>query len=98
MAKKKSAKSDATKATTVAKKIGTSPAKSAARPLSNEQIGQVAGEVWHLLAAGGEHTVASVRKAIEAPADLVTASLGWLAREGKLDFLPSGRSIKLRLR
>ena len=73
-------------------------ASSAGRALSQDEIGNVAGEVWHLLASQGDQTVAALKKSVDAPADLVLAAVGWLAREGKLDFVTSGRSLKLSLR
>lgn len=68
------------------------------RPLSNLQIGEVAGEVWHALEGGEALTVANVKKQVDAPPELVTAAIGWLAREDKLDFNQTGRSLKLTLR
>ncbi|TWT88550.1 hypothetical protein Mal64_20330 [Pseudobythopirellula maris] len=76
-----------------------SPSKTAATPmLSEELIGRTAGEVWGVLAADGEQTLAAVKKRVMAPGDVVMASIGWLAREGKLTFKTSGRSLKLSLR
>jgi predicted double-glycine peptidase len=74
------------------------PAKTKSRPFSDEQIGLVAGEIWHFLATAEGQTLASVKKSIEASPDLTTAAIGWLAREGKLDIAGSGRSVKLSLR
>jgi hypothetical protein len=68
------------------------------RFLSNDQIGETAGEVWHALAEHGGQSLTALKKSIEAPAELVAAAVGWLAREGKLDFTTSGRSVKVSLR
>ena len=68
------------------------------RLLANDQIGEVAGGVWQVLDERGEQTVASLKKSIDAPADLVLAAVGWLAREEKLKFVTSGRSVKVSLR
>jgi Winged helix-turn-helix domain (DUF2582) len=83
-------------------KPAASPAKPAiapgARPLAHLYIGEVAGEVWGLLANGEAQTLAAIKKSIDAPADLVVAAVGWLAREDKLAFTTSGRTVKLSLK
>ena len=66
--------------------------------LGNEQIGITAGAIWALLSENNEATLASLKKEVDAPADLVLAGIGWLAREEKLQFTPSGRSVKLSLK
>jgi len=83
---------------------GQSPApakKSGARTertLSSDEIGHVAGEVWGLLHSHGDQTLAAIKKSVDAPADLIVAAIGWLAREGKLDFATDGRTEKVSLR
>ncbi len=67
------------------------------RIFDNSEIGLVAGEVWQTLEDGGEQTLTSVKKSVEAPGDLVTAAVGWLARENKLRFVQSGRTTKVTL-
>ena len=66
--------------------------------LSDTQIGETAGAIWGALADDGEKSLAAIKKAVDAPADLVLAAIGWLAREGKIEFATSGRSVKLSLR
>jgi hypothetical protein len=68
------------------------------RVLSDHQIGEVAGEIWHLLAEHGGQGLAALKNSIDAPAELVLAAVGWLAREGKLNFATSGRSLNVSLR
>jgi hypothetical protein len=91
----------------VAKKMSVKPTKGEStadskprrqRVLSNDQIGDVAGEVWELLSGKNEQTLAAIKKSVDAPADVVVAAVGWLAREDKLDFRVSGRSVKVSLR
>ena len=65
---------------------------------STIEIGHVAGEVWGILSRDGGLTISAVKKSIDAPADVVLAALGWLAREGKLEFSTQGRSVKVSLR
>jgi hypothetical protein len=65
--------------------------------LSSEAIGHTAGEVWKVLDDRGQQTVAGLKKAVDAPDELVLAALGWLAREDKLAFAANGRSISVSL-
>lgn len=73
-------------------------AKPAAPAVTNEQIGHAAGEVWGALHDQGWQTLASVKKSTGGSADLTLLAIGWLAREGKIDFTTSGRSVKLALK
>jgi hypothetical protein len=83
-------------------KPAVNPAKPAPAPsertLSQLNIGEVAGEIWGLLAKSDGQTLAAIKKSIDAPADLVVAAVGWLAREDKLAFITSGRTVKLALK
>ena len=77
------------------------PDKAAARSagaFSNEEIGHVAGEVWVVLSRDGGMTIASLKKSVAAPSDLVMAAVGWLAREGKVELSSQGRGAKISLR
>jgi hypothetical protein len=76
----------------------TKPAKSAERTLSHHDIGLVAGEIWGLLAKSDGLSLSSIKKANAAPADVVLAAIGWLAREDKLKFTSSGRTLKISLK
>ena len=68
------------------------------RSLSSHDIGAVAGEIWQLLANDEAQTLAAVKKSVKAPADVVVAAIGWLAREDKLAFTLSGKMLKLSLK
>lgn len=94
MAKKQSAAETKNTSTKSAAAKSAAP-KSAA--WSDVLIGDTAGQVWHVLSSGPQ-TVANLKKAIDAPSDLVLAAIGWLAREGKLKFDSSGRSVTISLR
>jgi hypothetical protein len=61
-------------------------------------IGHAAGEIWGLLSSNGAQTLAAIKKSVDAPSDVVLAAIGWLAREDKLDFTTSGRTVKISLR
>jgi hypothetical protein len=64
---------------------------------SSDTIGLTAGEVWRVLDERGEQSVAGLKKAVDASDELVLAALGWLAREDKVAFATSGRSISVSL-
>ena len=114
MAKKKAATSTKSKAAkqsagkSSAKSAGakTSKPKAAAKKsaattkpaMCDEAIGNTAGEVWHSLSTGGGQTLATLKKSVDASPELVLAAVGWLAREGKLDFVATGRTLKVALR
>ena len=48
-----------------------------------------------MLHGQGWQTLAAVKKGVDQPADVTLMAIGWLAREGKLDFTTSGRSLKI---
>ncbi len=70
----------------------------AERTLATLHIGEVAGEIWKLLSETDSLTLAAIKKSVDAPADVVAAAVGWLAREGKLEFTASGKTLKIALR
>ena len=76
----------------------TNPTVQSPTAISNEQIGHVAGQLWHLLDKRGAQNLAAVKKAINVPSELTFAAIGWLAREDKLEFANSGRTLKISLR
>ena len=57
-----------------------------------EQIGQTAGDVWHVLHENGPLSVAKLVKSVDAPREIVQQAIGWLAREGKISIEEEGRS------
>ena len=98
MAKKKSATKTAKKPASSDKPKKVAPKKSASKEFSYEEIGRTAGDVWAVLTKKDGQTLAALKKSVDAPADLVVAAVGWLAREEKLDIATSGRSVKVSLR
>ena len=65
--------------------------------ISAEQLGQVAGDVWRFLNNENGQNLTAIKKAIDAPNDLILAAIGWLARENKLNFSNRGRSVTISL-
>jgi hypothetical protein len=61
-------------------------------------IGHAAGDVWSALSNGGPRTIADLKKSVKAPTDVVIAAVGWLAREDKLEFDTSGKTVKIGLK
>lgn len=109
MAKKKSAATSSpvpakTAKPTPMKKIAASKASSngdgstAAAVLGHDQIGITAGAIWMYLTDNGETSLATLKKEVKAPGDLVLAAVGWLAREDKLDFAVNGKTVKVSLK
>jgi hypothetical protein len=57
----------------------------------NWEIGEAAGEVWHVLFEGGSSSVADLIKKVDAPRDTVMQAIDWLAREEKVVIEQAGR-------
>jgi len=63
-----------------------------------EEIGKVAGEIWHLLKERGELSISGVVSEIKASQSTTYMGLGWLAREDKLEFVKKSRGVFVRLK
>ena len=70
-----------------------------------EKIGNAAGEVWKTLKAwqslegeGEGMSAAMLKSRTGLPNDLLHEAIGWLAREDKLIFYASGKSVKIALK
>jgi hypothetical protein len=66
--------------------------------LSHISIGHAAGDVWGTLSNYGPKSIAEIKKSVRAPAEVVVAAVGWLAREDKLEFDTSGKTVKIGLK
>jgi len=62
-----------------------------------EEIGIVAGLVWHYLAESNPVTLSRLARDLNMPRDLVMQAVGWLAREGKIAFHEGPRSKLISL-
>ena len=51
-----------------------------------DNIGQIAGAIWHYLEENNEATVTKITREIGETERSVLMGIGWLAREGKLNF------------
>jgi len=55
------------------------------------------GQIWHFLNQVGESSLTQIKKEIDADDFLITAAIGWLARENKVKIDRSGRKINISL-
>lgn len=94
--KANSKKADSKKAP--AKAASNGAATNSATAIDTEQIGLAAGAVWTYLNDKGATSLTSLKKGVGAPTDLTIAAVGWLAREEKLEFTTSGKTVKLALK
>lgn len=62
-----------------------------------EKIGENAGAIWNVL-ANGEKDVKEIKKAAKLKNEKeVNLALGWLAREGKINFREEGKDLFVSL-
>ena len=59
-----------------------------------DKIGENAGKVWNQLHEKGPQSVGGICKATKITAPETERAIGWLAREGKLNF--QGKTICLK--
>jgi len=60
-------------------------------------IGETAGRVWQYLHQNGEASASRIARGIKATARETERAIGWLAREGKLEFLGAKNGEIIRL-
>ncbi len=63
-----------------------------------DDIGKVAGEIWHYLEENGEVTVSKLIRDIDGKERMTLMGIGWLAREENLAFEKRNRGTYLTLR
>ena len=51
-----------------------------------DNIGNIAGAIWHYLEENNEATVTKLTRELGENERTILMGVGWLAREGKLDF------------
>jgi len=64
----------------------------------HEDIGQMAGAVWHALNTRGELSLAQLKKGVNAKGPMFDWAIGWLAREDKIVITPKKSSFTIRLK
>ena len=63
-----------------------------------QAVGETAGRVWQVLYRNGKSSLSVVKRETKIPEPLVLMAVGWLAREGKIDFHRQGRALQLWLK
>lgn len=68
-------------------------------PLNEEvnDIGSMAGRIWHYLNDQGAVTITQLTRDVGAPRDAVMQGIGWLAREGKITISKNARTRQIQL-
>jgi len=62
-----------------------------------EEISSTAGKVWETLGRRGEVSVAQLPRAVKEKSAIVYQSLGWLARENKVEYRSNNGKTMVRL-
>lgn len=62
-----------------------------------DEIGEVAGEVWSFLDENEECSVSAIASEIDFPRSKVNMAIGWLAREDNLEFVDEARGTYVEL-
>ena len=66
--------------------------------MDHSAIGETAGEIWCALSANGPQTFAALMEELDAPQSVFFMAIGWLSREGKIEFEPADGDYLIRLR
>jgi len=67
------------------------------KPMLKEKIGETAGTIWTILKERDEVSISSLPKILNETSSTVNQALGWLAREGKIDYRQEGRKTLISL-
>ncbi len=62
-----------------------------------DDIGKIAGEIWHYLEKHEEASVGKLTQELKKTERLILLGLGWLAREGKLNTEKRQRATYFKL-
>lgn len=63
-----------------------------------DDIGEVAGRIWHYLNENGEVTTRDLMRAIGGSMILTQRAIGWLAREDKIVIWKASGAERIKLR
>jgi len=61
-------------------------------------IGEMAGKVWDQLNSNGAMSIAKLKTSLKADALILNASIGWLAREDKVELTKVRNSMTVTLK
>lgn len=59
------------------------------------EIGTAAGSIWQYLNTNGPAAISRLVKDLEQPRETILQGIGWLAREGKVDYAPGKGKARL---
>lgn len=62
-----------------------------------EKVGSTAGRIWDILQQKDELTISQLPKVLKEKDSLVYQALGWLAREGKIEYRTHGNKTVISL-
>ena len=62
-----------------------------------DKVGNTAGRIWDILQQNDEMTISQLPKALKEKDSLVYQGLGWLAREGKVEYRTQGNKTIISL-
>lgn len=62
------------------------------------EIGNAAGTIWRILAGKGPLPLTQLKREAGLADQLLFMAVGWLAREGKVDVMKDGRTLRVALR
>jgi|APMed6443717190_1056831.scaffolds.fasta_scaffold631260_1 Mn-dependent DtxR family transcriptional regulator len=63
----------------------------------NNQVGFVAGDIYHLLERLGEASLNDIKEELKQTPSMVQMGVGWLAREEKVQLSKKGAGYVVRL-
>ncbi len=66
--------------------------------MDTASVGETAGKVWQFLDREGKSSVSAIEKGVDVSTREVLMSIGWLAREGKIDLSEEPRGLYITLR
>jgi hypothetical protein len=61
----------------------------------DEDIGQMAGAIWHALNTHGELSLVRLKNLVEGKGVIFDWAIGWLARDGKVVIIAKKRSFSI---
>jgi hypothetical protein len=64
----------------------------------SEEIGTMAGVIWHALEIEGQMTLPKLKKELKATSPLFDWAIGWLAREDKIMLTTEKRTTRVCLK
>lgn len=65
---------------------------------SFESVGILAGQIWHYLNSNGKTSVVKLKSELLSTATYTHLALGWLLREGKIEFLTESGDLIVQLK